>query len=1854
MYREIAPKVAFHEIFHALRVAGKITKPEWDAITSAIVNSEMMRQMNSKRYKGGRYWHRDGAPTEVMKEEIAADFFAYWGFLNDRVLKPEIDTVFRKVHRLIAEMIQRSRMMFSSSRNQKAAALRNLRGLGYDDIATNYESLELLTKYQMQIESIVNSNPLIRPLFEGILSGEVAAREGGNVPGHLYFDQANDLVPEMSWREMKAQAERETAEARDHFAKRKRFYVETAKRRVKAMTEEAERLDAEPEGRGASFNRMSAWNLRQAAKTAVAEAEELSSEQEAAALQEIRDRLPWAEKAREGMQQARKHREAMNEMVPDFKGDGKITRRKWLERVTKAIPAALLSKEALQARENGESLVTFRNALNSPVAVAKNMSRLTGSDKGFETLASNERLRQRAYDIVHELSPTSTIANEIYSRAQIKQLFQVLRRSSGTAAFVIAHGNSIYWDADARRMRMERLALPAWAMGGGPMVVFNPYYDHQAPRSAYHEVIHLLMTGGFITQEEFDKVADRVVTDEVIDMLELRQRYRGGAFWYKDGSPTERVKEEVMADFFGAWGFLNDRVLSKEMDNLFNKMHSILYKIVQWVRQYRKYNRLKIETRRELNEPGDLEVQREGFEALTKYYLTVERIVNGDPVVKALFEGIVSGEVGSRKPGVEEAVENRRFVRRPDSDPALAPPRQLDGSYRYGEIQEDVADPLTPSGDPDWAYEETRRAHQESFERNKASKSAIEWVKDHWNALLDTFRQVHIQLPNDAHHADLHDWLRQLVAQPPESTVKIERHLNKMMDGLDKRQRDLFGRAVFMNDFHDDYEQGIESIPGFSSLEQFLGEYEKLQELLAEPGNEVIAERLALRKRTTNALSRRLVGAGLISEEALNRPNYITHLVLDYIDEQHGELRVSGYGHRLRKPKYKQRQGTEKLINMNYLEAEAHWMLAAETNLKTAETIGKIDRSKYNKRDTVLALVKERNKVNFEQALLSEWKGAIAKAKRKLNPRQRKSLEAITVNELKDVNRMNQMLRRKRKPGKERVAQIEAGLKNMPPLDDEVLANAPTIAKWLTINQKMGMSMGSLRQHLRNESNVNPDWPAWVHDAIDEFVVSQPGQQGPRESSNAWKLIGFLAAQKDPDPDVEGVDRGIISARIALAAISARRQLVRKTLGDSYMSDGDLRGTLRKLAKEDPQWAEHEAWQPDQGSVMFAIATLSDRAAALVQQHADEIREAIGGDAIGVDQDTFLEIAQSMRTQFVRGGPKRQLVLEKGLASTLNKFRDDTAGHLTARLLKQSVKIWKELALVSPPQAIKYNLRNITGDFDHVFAAYGAAPLQGLFKGLSRLRSGDFEGIEGPAGRAIEMMWNAAKGNPVDPIYDKALAMGVIDSGFSIAEVIDSASEIERVVRWHQRGRVEGFAKKVWGKLHQYTRARENIFRLSVYLHVRERIAEMRELAGDVGKVNPDAANPAMIRKVMGGVGYGGSRAEIVNNLSSWESVAAYVSRETLGDYQNISFAGRKLRGSIFPFYSWWEVNGKFYKNFFQNTVRAARGQDDRTLVEHQAMALTRIAGHSAPVVAAAMAVQAVVPLAVVHVWNNIFRGDEEDELTEESQRRGHITLGKIGDTIVMFPAAGALADVAAWFGMPEAYALYKEWGKGQASVKDILAAMPKGVVNTLVGGANPFLKMPFELFGAQEFYPDALNPRPMYDWKRYMARTFVADKWLEAGSNLSQTITPNALWKGAFWPSRGNANLLASLVFDMRSADYSSYLQLRSMGYDFREAMGHESGAPRHVSEKFLAMRNLSLSMKYGDRNAEARFRKVAEIQGLTREEEVRMRYRAHPIGMLTKAQRSLFYRSLTPRELRRYEKAQRWWYSTFIETLR
>ena len=175
---------------------------------------------------------------------------------------------------------------------------------------------------------------------------------------------------------------------------------------------------------------------------------------------------------------------------------------------------------------------------------------------------------------------------------------------------------------------------------------------------------------------------------------------------------------------------------------------------------------------------------------------------------------------------------------------------------------------------------------------------------------------------------------------------------------------------------------------------------------------------------------------------------------------------------------------------------------------------------------------------------------------------------------------------------------------------------------------------------------------------------------------------------------------------------------------------------------------------------------------------------------------------------------------------------------------------------------------------------------------------------------------------------------------------------------------------------------------------------------------------------------------------------------------------------------------------------------------------------------------------ALVKLWNNLFFGDEEDELSEQDRARLHVILGRDEDgKIRMLRLQGAFSDFLGWFGAEDVAVAMSEVEKGRADVGDVLTAMMKAPVNRLATSLTPIITLPLETAAGRQFWPDFFDPRPIPDRWRHVAELFSAEHEYDLIFDR---------------PSRGYAHSLEELVTAKRDARELAYSRIKGMAYDW------------------------------------------------------------------------------------------------------
>lgn len=304
-------------------------------------------------------------------------------------------------------------------------------------------------------------------------------------------------------------------------------------------------------------------------------------------------------------------------------------------------------------------------------------------------------------------------------------------------------------------------------------------------------------------------------------------------------------------------------------------------------------------------------------------------------------------------------------------------------------------------------------------------------------------------------------------------------------------------------------------------------------------------------------------------------------------------------------------------------------------------------------------------------------------------------------------------------------------------------------------------------------------------------------------------------------------------------AIKDRDKFIKDTLGDQFK-------TYKHVIPEG-----YVEWKPQPGKAWFWTNTYADSV----------MQKMISGEISPNDAE--------VRKVLTRG---RDLiwVIPHGLADTMDNFRDYKDVSAIGQAADWAMRAWKQYILLNPYSVLKYNINNTSGDLD---ATLAYAPTIAAKYAI-------------PAAKDLAK-WHRRKSDPdIKKQLQKAQALGVVGSGFSVQEVDDvlkilsSDREIRGIILDEKPNyfNPKTWGEKYWQMAKGVTAWRENILRLAAYRYFLD---------------NKDKRL------------YGASKPEEVNAITNPEERAAKLARELLGDYGNISRTGEWVRKKLIPFYSW-------------------------------------------------------------------------------------------------------------------------------------------------------------------------------------------------------------------------------------------------------------------------------------------------------------------------------------------------------------
>ena len=736
----------------------------------------------------------------------------------------------------------------------------------------------------------------------------------------------------------------------------------------------------------------------------------------------------------------------------------------------------------------------------------------------------------------------------------------------------------------------------------------------------------------------------------------------------------------------------------------------------------------------------------------------------------------------------------------------------------------------------------------------------------------------------------------------------------------------------------------------------------------------------------------------------------------------------------------------------------------------------------------------------------------------------------------------------------------------------------------------IGIALSFLKNKVEEEYEylievIPPKHKRQLHDFVRTGYVNSLGRDYD-QGNGIFRLLDALRTEEMP-PAVKR------QAEITFASFMGKKKFIKDTLGEDYVDPMNMQGMLNHFY---PDTADnYRIWQPDARSAgeramtLYTAQTLPehvmDRAMLSLQDTVDEFLTKEQADSIK------MMLQDGMRNILALGGPKEQMVLPVEIADTLDQFHDSNVENMLDQIAVELQAKWKMWMLFQPLSLIRYNLNNVTGDVDAILA------------------TGTSKEMMGYANTAFREIHQMIYKNELSPEVKEALDMGVIQSSLVTQELENGLIDVTEAFNPKAKAdtilsQIKASGKSYFDTVTKATRLRENAFRYAAYLVWRKRVGK---------SFNMDM----MTRQY----GYGATPPEVLKGLTDKKEVAARMARDMMGDYGNIPIAAKWARKRLIPFVSWIASNTIRYNNLFRNAYLTAKNVSAEQGIGKGA------------ILAGTLGARMFMVYAFVNIWNNLFFGDQEEELSDESRMRLHLNLGNWGGDSYSMRFQGALSDYLAWFGLEDAGAVLMDHANGRADARDILASMAKAPVNKIAQGITPFYKVPVELFVTGQWFPDVFNPRQIRDKSRHIGASFKLDApvaWLKKLTG--QSAPSDSVWETA----------LQAVVYK-QDPGKTAFDNVRSMAYDFLEHETGGGGGFGRGGAKADARYNLRSARAMGDKRsailAQRELRRLGErrpFRDILQE--------SGPLAMLNRAQKSKFMRTLSAKEKRWVRQAEAW----------
>jgi len=700
------------------------------------------------------------------------------------------------------------------------------------------------------------------------------------------------------------------------------------------------------------------------------------------------------------------------------------------------------------------------------------------------------------------------------------------------------------------------------------------------------------------------------------------------------------------------------------------------------------------------------------------------------------------------------------------------------------------------------------------------------------------------------------------------------------------------------------------------------------------------------------------------------------------------------------------------------------------------------------------------------------------------------------------------------------------------------------------------------------------------HQVLDHYDANTRGTVGVGKSLKTPKERGFAKGRTGKGVNI---NTNYFEAEYEVMSQMMHDAQVAKRISE-IKANYDITDTLKKQAKEQGVKVNelipegYREWQPRDGEIFFTANTIPEAQANKLLEgalgelnvSADDIRQVL---AVGPKRPSYIipdEIAKTLDNFFI---PKKRTALEK--------------------LAKPLLSKWKGWVLTGNPFSVaKYNIRNFTGDIDPVISANPSS--------LKRVA------------KSKDEIWKAIKGGEFTPELKEYYNRGGFQATLAAQELGD-VKKLEPFKRFKKdKTLIEKLIQPVKGTKDAYvnltrdiTDAREGVLRYATYL---DYLDQMQKSGGTPKN-------------------FGASKKANVMALKDIRDRAYKLSNDLLGNYDEISEAGKRIRESLIPFYSFMEVNAKRYLNLVNNQVI------DPARELKMAKSLTGVAKITPKV--ASKIVKGVIALnaftIMVNLWNQgvekITGEDLSEKLPEDVRNRSHILLGQDKEgRPIYFTRVGALQDFTDWFGLDTAPSDLKDVLNNRMTIKEWATNVAKSPVNKIASGITPAIKTPVELLTRKNFYPDVFNPRTARERDVQLASSLqLADIYRKIAGK------PSKPWK----------DILQKAVVYTNDPNQSAYYEINSAKYRFNEKKKGKREFGFADNPKSNALYNYKIARRYGDKVAEEKYLQLYFDNGGSEKGLATSERSFNPLYGVKKEDTKEFLSTLTTQQRNKFDEA-------------